>query len=52
MSVLYGMVLISLALSLLFLRFFFWAVDNDQLSSIEDRGIAILDDDKKGLSDE
>jgi cbb3-type cytochrome oxidase maturation protein len=43
-DVLYVMVFISLALSFGFLAFFFWAVDNDQLSSLDAASFDILED--------
>lgn len=47
MDILYVMVFISLALSFGFLAFFFWAVDSDQMSSLDSASISILEDDIK-----
>ena len=53
MEILYVMVIISLTVSLAFLRIFFWAVDNGQMESIDDVSLTILDDDEgRGLSNE
>lgn len=54
MDVLYVMVFISLGLSFAFLAFFFWAVDSDQMSSLDSASIRILEDDykQKGTEDE
>ena len=45
MEILYPMIIISLLLSFGFLWSFFWVVDNDQLSSIDEIGYSILDED-------
>lgn len=47
MDILYVMVFLSLALSFGFLAFFFWAVDNDQMSSLDSISFKILEEDNK-----
>ena len=44
MDILYVMVFISLGLSFGFLAFFFWAVDSDQMNSLDSAALTILDD--------
>lgn len=51
MDILYVMVYLSLVLSFGFLAFFFWAVDSDQLSSLDSVSMNILEEEnivKKG----
>lgn len=50
MEILYVMVYISLATSFGFLALFFWAVDSDQMSSLDSAANLILEDqlDEKG----
>ncbi len=46
MDILYIMVYLSLALSFGFLAFFFWAVDSDQMSSLDSAAYKMLEDDE------
>lgn len=54
MDILYIMVIISLSLSFLFLAFFFWAVDSDQMNSLDSSSLLVLEDNKseKGNNNE
>ncbi len=54
MEILYVMVFISLTVSFGFLALFFWAVDNDQMNSLDSVSYSILEDQNntKGNDDE
>jgi cbb3-type cytochrome oxidase maturation protein len=45
MDILYVMVFLSLSFSFAFLAFFFWAVDSDQLNSLDSASVSILEED-------
>ena len=44
MEILYVLVFISLSFSFGFLAFFFWAVDNDQMSSLDSASFLVFED--------
>lgn len=46
MDILYVLVFFSLAFSFGFLAFFFWAVDSDQMESLDSAAWTILEDDQ------
>jgi len=49
MDILYILVIVSLGFSLGFLIVFFWAVNTDQMSSLDTVSWSILDEDKKTI---
>ena len=53
MEILYVLVLISLGVSFGFLALFFWAVDRDQMTSLDQKSFLIFEDNhEKGSQDE